>query len=67
MAVLKVGDWVLFDDGQKVGRIVQTSYGGREEFCQITNGEQGFSSIRLKIHTKPIDPAFNVLLTDVNK
>jgi len=67
MAVLKVGDWVLFDDGEKVGRIVRTSYGGREEFCLITNGEQGFSSVRLKISIKPIDPAFNVLLTSVNK
>ena len=67
MAILKIGDWVLIDDG-RVGRILITDYmrdGGKFPLVQVFDGS--INTIRHKDCLTPIDPAFSNLLTDVNK
>jgi hypothetical protein len=67
MAILNKGDWVLIDDG-RVGKILIEDYmgdGGWFPLVQVFDGT--INTIRHRDCLTPIDPAFNNLLTDVNK
>jgi len=67
MAILKKGDWVLLPEGQ-AGRILIEDYmgdGGKFPLVQVFDGT--INTIRHRDCLTPIDPAFEKLLTAVNK
>ena len=66
MAVLKVGDWVLIK-GEGIGKITLLNYTKSYHLVDLLDGTSNFAVLRNQDNMTPIDPAFNVLLTDVNK
>jgi len=66
MVILKDGSYVLVVD-EGVGKI--TMYNFMQDFSLVwmLNEERRFAVMRRKDSLTPIDPAFDVLLTSVNK
>ena len=66
MAILKDGSYVVVGD-EGVGKI--TMYNFMQDFSLVwlLNKECRFAVMRRKDSLTPIDPAFDVLLTSVNK
>ena len=66
MAILKDGSYVVVGD-EGVGKI--TMYNFMQDFSLVwlLNKEGKFAVMRRKDSLTPIDPAFDVLLTSVNK
>jgi hypothetical protein len=66
MVILKDGSYVLVGD-EGVGKI--TMYNFMQDFSLVwmINEERRFAVMRRKDSLTPIDPAFDVLLTSVNK
>jgi hypothetical protein len=67
MAILKNGDWVLIDDG-RIGKVLIKDYtrdGGKFPLVQVFDGN--INTIKHIDCLTLIDPAFDVLLTSVNK
>jgi hypothetical protein len=66
MAILKDGSYVLIGD-EGVGKI--TMYNFMKDFSLVwmLDGKRSFAVMRRKDSLTPIDPAFDVLLTSVNK
>jgi hypothetical protein len=66
MAILKVGDWVLDNEG-KIGVVEQLDWYGDGKASLIWFKGGAFASLRFHESLTPIDPAFHNLLTDVHK
>jgi hypothetical protein len=63
MAILN-GSWVVVED-RGVGKVEM--YNFMQNFSLVRFSKQGIASMVRKDSLTPIDPAFNVLLTSVNK
>ena len=67
MAILKKGDWVLVDG--VAGKIIVEDYLKSQtgRWHLVMRKGFGINTVRPESALTPIDPAFNNLLTDVNK
>jgi hypothetical protein len=69
MAVLRVGDWVKvgIDGCEGFGCVTLLNFNPKAHLVQLVDGSMPFAVLRSEDLLEPIDPAFNVLLTSVNK
>ena len=65
MAVLKVGDWVMVKYDGVVGQVTVMDF--NKGYHLVDLKDKTFARLINKDDLLPIDPAFNVLLTSVNK
>ncbi|WP_396189358.1 hypothetical protein [Flavobacterium sp.] len=65
MAILK-GDWVLVE-GEGVGQVTVENFHPKTHLVSLVGGSYTFAVCRQEALLTKIDPAFYVLLTDVNK
>ena len=64
MAILK-GDYVLVEG--KVGKVTMLDFNPQYHLIDLLDGSMPMAILRSEKAMVKIDPAFNVLLTDVNK
>ena len=59
------GDYVLVEG--KLGRITQLNFNPMYHLVWLLDGSMPMATLRYEKYLTPVDPVFNVLLTDVNK
>ena len=66
MAILKNGDYVVVE-GEGIGKVTLYNFMQDYSLVWLLNDTCKFAVLRRKDFLTPIDPAFDVLLTSVNK